>query len=79
MGKHAKTKENKNKNKNKKNNKHLGLKIFLLVIIILGIVGGIFAKKVYDLNGNWVAVLMGHDKHTLEHLDKLNILIMGEY
>lgn len=82
MGKHNKTNEkidelNRQKRKNKKK-KHIGLKIFIIILIILGICGGIFAKKVQDLGGNWFAVLLGHNKNTLENLDKLEVLIMGE-
>ena len=74
MGKHSKTKE---KNKNKKG-RHIGRKIFLGILILLAIAGGIFAKRVYDLDGNWLAALMGHNKHTVDKLEKLYILIMGE-
>lgn len=72
MAKHDATKEK------KKKKKHIGLKIFIFIIIILSIVGILFAKKVYDLNGNWLAALFGHNKKTLENLDKLYILAMGE-
>lgn len=76
MGKHDEVKEKKNVKKGKK--KHIGLKIFILVLVILAIAGGIFAKRVYDLDGNWIAALFGHNKKTLENLDKLYILAMGE-
>lgn len=76
MGKHDKTKEEKKAVKKQK--KHIGRKIFIFILLILAVCGGIFAKKVYDLNGNWLAALLGHNKHTLENLEKLNILIMGE-
>ena len=68
-------KQSKNKTKKKK---HIGLKIFIIVLILLGIGGGIFAKRVYDLNGNWLAALLGHNKETVKNLDKLYILAMGE-
>ena len=74
MGKHE---EIKNKNKKKKK-KHIGSKIIIIILIIIAIGGGLFAKRVYDLNGNWLAALFGHDKHTLENLEKLYILVMGE-
>ena len=80
MGKHSEVKNKKikdKKNSNKKK-KHIGLKIFIVILIILGIAGGIFAKRLHDVGGNWLAALMGHDKHTLENLDKLYILVMGE-
>lgn len=71
MGRHSKSKENKKK-------KHTGRKV-ILFIILLCIVGGIiFAQKVNELDGNWVAVILGHNKQTLENLDTFNVLIMGE-
>lgn len=62
----------------KRKKKHPALRIFILVLIILGIVGGIIAKRLSDVDGNWLAFLMGHNKETLKNLDKLDILIMGE-
>ena len=64
--------------KTNKKKKHTGLKIFIIILIVLGICGGIFAKKVYDLDGNWLAALFGHNKETLKNLDKLEVLVMGE-
>lgn len=92
MGKHEKTndekdveninskqdvniKEGKKKNKKKR---HIGLKIFIFILVILAIAGGLFAKKVHDLEGNWIAALFGHNKETLKNLDKLYVLAMGE-
>ena len=71
MGKHNKTKEKKKKKKS-------GSKIFVIILIILLILGIWFAKKMYDLDGNWLAVLMGHNKNTVKNLEKLDILILGE-
>lgn len=62
----------------KRKKKHPALRIFILVLIILGIVGGIIAKRLSDVDGNWLALIMGHNKETLKNLDKLDILIMGE-
>lgn len=83
MGKHDRTNEKvkeevdvKQRKTNKKK-KHTGLKIFIIILIVLGICGGIFAKKVYDLDGNWLAALFGHNKETLKNLDKLEVLVMG--
>ena len=52
MGKHDRTNEKvkeevdvKQRKTNKKK-KHTGLKIFIIILIVLGICGGIFAKKV---------------------------------
>lgn len=86
MGKHYQTRdEEKNEkiNVNKRNQKgkkkkHIGLKIFIFILILLGITGGLFAKRVYDLDGNWLAALFGHNKDTLQNLDKLYVLAMGE-
>ena len=75
MGKHT---QEKVKTKKKKG---IGFKIFIIILIIIGIFAGLFAKRVADLGGGWqgfLAALMGHDKHTLENLDRLYILIMGE-
>ncbi len=72
MGKHDAVKEK------KKKKKHIGLKIFIFILIILAVAGGLFAKRVYDLDGNWLAALFGHNKRTLENLDKLYVLAMGE-
>lgn len=77
MGKHEKPKEKKDVKRNKKK-KHIGLKIFIFILIVLAICGGMFAKRVHDLDGNWLAALFGHDKNTLQKLDKLYILAMGE-
>ena len=74
MGKHDKTKEKKVRKKKKR----IGLKIFIFIVILLGIAGGLFAKKVHDLEGNWLAALFGHNEETLKNLDKLYILAMGE-
>ena len=78
MGKHSKTKEEIKEKKNSEKKKHIGLKIFIFILVLLAIAGGLFAKRVYDLNGNWLAALMGHNKTTVEKLDKLYILVMGE-
>lgn len=62
----------------KKKKKHIGLKILIMLLLILVILGIVFAIKVYKLNGNWLAVLMGHNENTLKNLDKINILMLGE-
>lgn len=78
MGKHLETKENGEKVRKKKKKKHIGRKIFLLILILCIFLGIRFAKKVNDLDGNWLAALLGHNKETLKNLDTLDILIMGE-
>ena len=79
MGKHSQTKEVKVKEKGRrKKKKHIGRKIFLIILIICAIAGINFAKKVNDLEGNWIAALFGHNKETLKNLGTLQVLIMGE-
>lgn len=75
MGKHSETKE---KEVKKKKKRHIGRKIFLIILILCVILGIRFAKKIKDLDGNWLAALLGHDEQTLKDLDTLQILVMGE-
>lgn len=80
--------ENKNKNKdknNKKNNKkkkkHIGLRIFLIILLILIICGAVFAVKVVQNGGGMQGVLktsLGHDNDTVNKLEKLYCLILGQ-
>lgn len=72
---------NKGKREKEKKSRHIGRKIFIIILILLAIGGGIFAKKVYDLGGDIpavIAALLGHNKKTVEELDKIYILAMGE-
>ena len=78
MGIQIETEENEVKKGKKKKKLHIGRTILLIIIIACVIVGIIFAKKLSDLEGNWMAVLLGHDKETVENLETLRILIMGE-
>ena len=55
----------KNKKSNKKKKKHLGLKIFLVIVVLLGI---FFAKRLHDANGNILAALLGHDAFVIKLL-----------
>lgn len=77
MGKHIETKEKETRNKKKKK-KHFGRKIFLIILIICAICGIKFAKKVNELEGNWLAALFGHNEETLKNLDTFQVLVMGE-
>ena len=77
MGKHSKTKEKEIKNKKKKKS-HFGRNLFLLLLIISIFAGIKFAKKVDELEGNWLAALFGHSEETLKNLDTIQILVMGE-
>ena len=74
MGKHEEIKVK----KEGKKKKHIGLKIFIFILILLAIAGGLFAKRVHDLDGNWIAALFGHNKNTLENLEKLYVLVIGK-
>ena len=76
MGKHEEVYVKNNKKKRKK--KRIGLKIFIFILILLAVAGGLFAKRVHDLNGNWIAALFGHDKNTLENLEELYVLVIGK-
>ena len=78
MRRQIETEENEVKKGKKKKKLHIGRTIFLIIIIVCVIVGIVFAKRLYDLEGNWMAVLLGHDKETVENLGTLRILIMGE-
>lgn len=77
MGRQIETKESEVK-KGKKKKLHIGRIIFLIIIVVCVIVGIIFAKRLYDLKGNWMALLLGHNKETVENLETLRILVMGE-
>ena len=74
MGKHEQAKINRSEKKKKR----IGLKIFIFILVLLAIAGGLFAKRVHDLDGNWIAALLGHNKNTLQNLERLNVLVMGE-
>ena len=71
----SKIQKNSSKNTKKKGKKHICLKIFLALIVLLGV---FVAKRIYDANGNLLAALLGHNKETLKNLDKLQVLILGE-
>jgi len=76
MGKHEKKQEKKKKKyRATKRTWKIVLLTFLLVLVAIGVV---FAIRVKQLDGNWLAALMGHNKETLKNLDKLDILILGE-
>ncbi len=93
MGKHDRTKDDeieiklskkdnsssdndKRKNKKiKKKKKHTFLKIMLILVILLGI---FVAKRLYDANWNILGAILGHNRNTLQNLDKIQVLILGE-
>ena len=78
MGRQIETEKNEVKKNKKKKRFHIGKIIFLIIIVVCAIIGIIFAKRLSDLKGNWMAVLLGHNKETVENLETLRILIMGE-
>ena len=78
MEKHSKSNKkhiNNQKIVKKRKKKHIFLKIIFLLIIILGI---FVAKRLYDAQGNILAAILGHNKETLENLDRLEVLLLGE-
>lgn len=74
MGKHNETKEK----RRKRRKKHTGRKIFLFFIIICIAFGVYIAKRIDELDGNWMALILGHNKETIENLDTIQFLILGE-
>lgn len=75
MGKHSETKEKRSVRRKKR---RIGRRIFLFILIVCICAGIWFAKKVNDLEGNWMAALLGHNQETLKNLDTLQVLLMGE-
>ncbi len=81
MKKNVKTNDNNNSTNMKsgraikRKKRHIILKIILLLLIGLGIFVGI---RLYRAGGNVFMAILGHDQHTVETLDKLQVLIMGE-
>lgn len=79
-GKHVTTK--KSKVKKRKKQSHKGVKIFLLVVaIILIIISGVFAYKVYE-NG-WglqglLSTVLGQNKEKIANMDEIQFLVIGE-
>lgn len=68
-------KDEKTKEKRKKGR---GRKILLIILILMIVLGIVVAKRVNDLDGNWIALILGHNKNTLKNLDEIQVLIMGE-
>lgn len=67
--------------KTNKKKKHLGLRIFLAILLILLIAGAVFAVKVVQNGGGMQGVLktsLGHDNDTVNKLEKLYCLILGQ-
>ena len=73
--------QSKEKNiKTKKKKKHTFLKIVLILLVIIGIAGAVFAVKVHQNGGGIQGLLktsLGHDENTVNTLDKMYCLILG--
>ena len=65
----------------KKVKKHkIAPKIIIILIILLGIAGGVFAYKTYRNGGGLQGILataMGHDENTKKNLEEFKVLIVG--
>lgn len=64
-----------------KKKKHVFLKIFLVLLLIIIIAGIIFAYKVHQNGGGLQGILktsLGHDENTVNNLDKIYCLILGQ-
>lgn len=73
-------KENIKGNKGKKK-KHIFRNVILILLLIIVIAGGIFAYKVYKNGGGVQGILktsLGHDENTVNNLDKIYCLILGQ-
>ena len=78
------TKNNKKKNQNTKQKPKKKMKmwkkIFLVILLILLIAGGVFAYRVYKNGGGlsgMLATVVGHDENTRKNLGELQVLLMG--
>ena len=71
----------KTKKVNGKEKKHPLLRIVIILLIIIGIAGAVFAYKVHVNGGGLKGVLktsLGHDENTVNNLDKLYCLFLGQ-
>lgn len=71
----------KKEKKNKGKKKRTGLKIFLVLLLIIGIAGGVFAYKVSRNGGGMqgiIATTLGHDEETKKNLPVLTFLATGQ-
>ena len=68
-------------NKKGKKKKHIVLKVFLVILLVLIIAAVIFAIRVQQNGGGLQGILktsLGHDENTLQRLDKIYCLILGQ-
>ena len=71
----------KNDKKKGKKKKRIFLKVVIILILILAIAGAVFAYKVHQNGGGLQGVLktsLGHDENTVNSLDKLYCLFLGQ-
>lgn len=77
------SKEEKKKGKNKVKKKHIFLRVVLILLLIIIILGAIFGYKIYkrykeDGLSGVTKELLGHDENTVNTLDKIYCLILGQ-
>ncbi len=74
--------KNKNQNTKQKPKKKMKMwkKIFLVILLVLLVAGGIFAYRVYKNGGGlsgMLATMVGHDENTRKSLGEFQVLLMG--
>lgn len=77
------SKEEKKKGKNKGKKKHTFLRVVLILLLIIIILGAIFGYRIYKRysEDGWSGVtkeILGHDENTVNTLDKIYCLILGQ-
>lgn len=73
--------ESKEKKKKVKGKKHVFLRVVIILLVIIGIVGTVFAYKVYKNGGGLRGVIktsLGHDGDTVNNLEKIYCLLLGQ-
>ena len=68
-------------NKKGKKKKHIALRVFLVILLVLIIAAVVFAIRVQQNGGGLQGILktsLGHDENTLQRLDKIYCLILGQ-
>ena len=68
-------------NKKGKKKKHIALRVFLVIFLVLIILAVVFAIRVHQNGGGLQGILktsLGHDENTLQRLDKIYCLILGQ-
>ena len=80
--KNVKNSKKKNQNTKQKPKKKMKMwkKVFLVILLVLLIAGGLFAYRVYRNGGGlsgMLATVVGHDENTRKSLGELQVLLMG--